>query len=164
MSSAEEFFAKAVSLHQLALLYDIPRRTLSEWASKDPNHPDPVVVRPGGKQYFLLKAHIQYTINRYKNRASDPSLGKLPAEVALLEAKAKREAIRADKEEGQAVLIEDIGAILARREAAARKAFDGLAQRLAPRLAELSDAHDIAELLAKEINGAIAQLPKEIRS
>jgi phage terminase Nu1 subunit (DNA packaging protein) len=160
MRSAD-FFRRGVTLKQLSDLYGIPRRTLDDW-TKEPDHPAAIPAKGMRSNYYPLKAHVQFVVSKYRKKSTDPSLGKLPAELALLEAKAKRERLRAQREEGEAVLVEDVLDLLVRREVAARNALQSLSQRLAPRLAELSDPHDIAELLTQEINGAIAQLPKQI--
>lgn len=156
-----ELLSLGISVQQLSELFDIPRRTIAEWA-KDSSFPKSIRVESNNQKFYRFSDAAQYCLNHYKKIAIDPNRGKSAAELALIEARARLVTLRADQEEGRLLPLELILPLLVKQSLAVRQAFDGAPGRWAPRLAEMSDPHDIAEFLASEINNAIAELPQNI--
>ena len=156
-----ELLGLGMSTQQLSDLFDIPRRTIAEW-TKDSSFPNSIRVGANGQKFYRFSEAAQYCVNHYKKLATDPNRGKSAAELALIEARARLVTLRADQEEGRSLPLELILPLLVKQSLAVRQAFDGAPGRWAPRLAEMSDPHDIAEFVSSEINNAIAELPETI--
>lgn len=150
-----------VSSKQIAFMLDIPGRTVRDW-QRDPTHPHAIRITAKGEKFFRFQSAIQFIVERYRKINTAPPKGKLSAEIALLEARARREQIKAGKEAKELIPVDLAMQRIVKQSAAVKQSLDSLPKRLAPRLATMTDPHEIDELLSAEINRALSGLPDKL--
>lgn len=147
----------SIDLPDLSRLTGVPHRTLQDWKKKA-GWPASTEIGPEGNLRYPIGPAIRNILLSLKGKQkpattrkeNDVFLRMADAKANLVEAQAKREALKYLRESGAAIPLEEAIATLVRANRTIRQSFDNSPTRWAANLAGMDDPLEIKEYLEAE--------------